>query len=124
MQVYPARIVRYRVYTVIELTYGFAWRREEAGMSETSSGMEPSPGETARTTERALESTEAKALDVGDALEESPLALTTQEHETAREVAARHFARLIYAPQSTWSRYVFHENDPHPFGARRERGES
>lgn len=104
-------------------------------MSETSSSMESSAGETERTTEKALESaeaasitqdasTDAKAIDDSDALEESPLALATQEHETAREVAARHFARLIYAPQSTWSRYVFHENDPHPFGARRERGES
>jgi hypothetical protein len=64
------------------------------------------------------------AVNDTDALEESPLDLTAQEHETAREVAARHLARLIYAPQSTWSRYVFHENEPHPFGARRERGES
>lgn len=87
-------------------------------MSETSSNMGASIGET----EGAP--VPAEAINDTDALEESPLALTSQEHETAREVAARHFARLIYAPQSTWSRYVFHENDPHPFGARRERGES
>ncbi|HET8905377.1 MAG TPA: hypothetical protein VFN11_00275 [Ktedonobacterales bacterium] len=100
-------------------------------MSETSSNMESSTGETESTSESAEAapkthdaSTVAKAIDDGDALGESPLALTAQEHETAREVAARHFARLMYAPQSTWSRYVFHENDPHPFGARQERGES
>lgn len=103
-------------------------------MSETSSNMESSPGVTESTSESAEAApkthdarTDAKAIDDGDALDalgESPLALTAQEHETAREVAARHFARLMYAPQSTWSRYVFHENDPHPFGARQERGES
>jgi hypothetical protein len=39
---------------------------------------------------------------------------------TAREIAAQHFARLLYAPVSTWSRYIFHENDPHPFGTARK----
>lgn len=100
-------------------------------MSETSSSMESSTGETESAPESAEAapktndaSTDSMAMELGEALGESPLALTAQEHETAREVAARHFARLMYAPQSTWSRYVFHENDPHPFGARRERGES
>lgn len=38
------------------------------------------------------------------------------DSEGAREVAAQHFARMLYQPTSDWSRYVFHENDPHPYG--------
>ena len=47
---------------------------------------------------------------------ESPADVGADADETAREVAARHLGRLMYEPVNTWSRYVFHENDPHPFG--------
>ena len=47
---------------------------------------------------------------------ESPADVGADKGETAREVAARHLGRLMYEPVNTWSRYVFHENDPHPFG--------
>lgn len=32
--------------------------------------------------------------------------------KAAREVAARHLARLMYTMSDSWSRYIFHENDP------------
>lgn len=50
---------------------------------------------------------------------ESPSQMDTQGSDNAREVAAQHFARLLYAPMNTWSRYIFHENDPYPYGAPR-----
>ena len=34
--------------------------------------------------------------------------------KAAREVAARHLARLMYRSRENWSHYVFHENDPQP----------
>ena len=47
---------------------------------------------------------------------ESPADVGVDAGETAREVAARNLGRLLYEPVNTWSRYVFHENDPYPFG--------
>lgn len=70
----------------------------------------------------ALQSAEAETLDIAGVGGVSPAAVGSAEGETAREVAAQHFARLIYTPISTWSRYVFHENDPHPFGSARRIG--
>jgi hypothetical protein len=49
----------------------------------------------------------------------SPAEVGATPDDTAREVAARHLGRLLYAPVNTWSRYVFHENDPHPFAPSR-----
>lgn len=60
---------------------------------------------------------EPTGLDVTYPPSESPAQTGATERETAREVAAQHFARLMYAPVNTWSRYVFHENEPHPYGA-------
>ena len=34
------------------------------------------------------------------------------DSKAAREVAARHLARLMYTSREAWSHYVFHENDP------------
>ncbi|HEY7343608.1 MAG TPA: hypothetical protein VH591_22255 [Ktedonobacterales bacterium] len=65
---------------------------------------------------------EAETLVIAGVGSESPATVGTPEGETAREVAAQHFARLLYTPVSTWSRYVFHENDPHPFGPKRRTG--
>lgn len=49
----------------------------------------------------------------------SPSQMDTVGSANAREVASQHFARLLYAPMNTWSRYIFHENDPHPYGTSR-----
>ena len=69
-----------------------------------------------------MQDADAATLDIVGVGGESPAAVGSAAGETAREVAAGHFARLIYNPVSTWSRYVFHENDPHPFGAARRTG--
>ena len=67
----------------------------------------------------AAQDIHAETLDVASVGGESPASVGTAQGETAREVAAQHFSRLMYTPVSTWSRYVFHENDPHPFGSTR-----
>ncbi len=66
------------------------------------------------------QNTDGEGLGMARIAGESPAAVGTEEGETAREVAAQHFARLMYSPVSTWSRYVFHENEPHPFRASRQ----
>jgi hypothetical protein len=38
------------------------------------------------------------------------------EPDAAREIAASHLGRLMYPSYEDWSRYVFHENEPHPYG--------
>ena len=58
----------------------------------------------------------SETLDVAYAPGESPADVGADRGETAREVAAQHLGRLLYEPVNSWSRYVFHENDPHPFG--------
>lgn len=65
----------------------------------------------------------AETLETSSASGESTTQADRETGETAREVAAQHFARLMYAPTNAWSRYVFHENDPYPAGpARRRQG--
>ena len=93
-------------------------------MSDTATDNVVPAGETeqALAATATTQDTAAEVLDVASIGGESPVAVGTAEGETAREVAAGHFARLIYAPVSTWSRYVFHENEPHPFGSARRTG--
>ena len=64
--------------------------------------------------------TQADTLNLAPATDELPAEGRREAGTTAREIAAQHFARLLYAPVSTWSRYTFHENDPHPFGTARK----
>ncbi|HEY1391115.1 MAG TPA: hypothetical protein VGF38_21440 [Ktedonobacterales bacterium] len=93
-------------------------------MSDTATDNVVPAGETEQTFTAATPTRDADAatLDVAGIGGESPAAVGTAEGETAREVAAQHFARLLYTPVSAWSRYVFHENDPHPFGSARRTG--
>ena len=92
-------------------------------MSDTATDNVVPAGETEQALATAtMQNAEAETLDVASVGGESPAAVGTAEGETAREVAAQHFARLMYAPVSTWSRYVFHENDPHPFAPARRTG--
>lgn len=63
----------------------------------------------------------ASGLDTMYNAGESPIEVGEDKIETAREVAAQHISRLLYAPGNAWSRYVFHENEPHPFGAPGQR---
>ena len=93
-------------------------------MSDTATDNVVPAGETeqAFAATSATQGTGDEALDVAMVGGESPAAVGTAEGESAREVAAQHFARLMYTPISTWSRYVFHENDPHPFGSARRTG--
>ena len=90
-------------------------------MSDTATDNVVPAGETeqAVATTATMQNAEAATLEIAGVGGESPAAVGTAEGETAREVAAGHFARLMYTPISTWSRYVFHENDPHPFGSAR-----
>jgi hypothetical protein len=90
-------------------------------MSETTAGNQrPATDAATKTTTDAPAPApvESAAIGIIEVPDEAP-AIIAHEDETAREVAAQHFARLLYAPQSTWSRYVFHENDPYPFGSSR-----
>ncbi|HEU4784195.1 MAG TPA: hypothetical protein VFS83_12715 [Ktedonobacterales bacterium] len=92
-------------------------------MSDTATDNVVPAGETEQALATAtIRNAGAETLDVASVGGESPAAVGTAEGETAREVAAQHFARLMYTPISTWSRYVFHENDPHPFGSARRTG--
>ncbi len=90
-------------------------------MSETATDNVVPAGQTGQTlaATATTRDTGAGSLDLASVGGESPATVGTPAGETAREVAAQHFARLIYNPISTWSRYVFHENDPHPFGSNR-----
>jgi hypothetical protein len=93
-------------------------------MSEAATDNQMTTGQTDKmnTTQQpaATDPSLAKELVEATYLREQPTAqVGTARGETAREVAAQHFARLMYSPASTWSRYVFHENDPHPFGNKR-----
>ena len=67
----------------------------------------------------AANTTEPGGLEIMYESTESPADVGSNPEDTAREVAARHLGRLLYAPINTWSRYVFHENDPHPFAPAR-----
>lgn len=58
----------------------------------------------------------ADAQDIVYPPMDSETQFTAPPNENAREIAARHLARLMYSPVNTWSRYTFHENDPHPYG--------
>jgi hypothetical protein len=93
-------------------------------MSETATDNVVPAGQTdqALAATATLQDAEAATLEIAGVGGESPAAVGTAKGETAREVAAQRFARLMYTPISTWSRYVFHENDPHPFGSARRTG--
>ena len=93
-------------------------------MSETTTNDVVPAGETEQTlaATSATQGAGDEALDVAMVGGESPATVGTATGETAREVAAQHFARLMYTPVSTWSRYIFHENDPHPYGSARRTG--
>ena len=93
-------------------------------MSDTATDNVVPAGETEQALAAAApaQNADTETLDVASVGGESPATVGTAEGETAREVAAQHFARLIYNPVSTWSRYTFHENDPHPFGSARRTG--
>jgi len=93
-------------------------------MSETTTNDVVPAGETEQTlaATSATQGTGDEALDVAMVGGESPATVGTATGETAREVAAQHFARLMYTPVSTWSRYIFHENEPHPYGSARRTG--
>jgi len=93
-------------------------------MSDTATDNVVPAGQTDQTLAETatMRDAEAATLEIVGVGGESPATVGTAEGETAREVAAQHFARLMYTPISTWSRYVFHENDPHPFGSARRTG--
>lgn len=40
--------------------------------------------------------------------------VVVSDPEATREVSASRLAGLMYRSHEGWSRYVFHENDPHP----------
>ena len=95
-------------------------------MSETATGNQVPPGQTGQARQSgATDNTDnnveqADTLNLAPATDELPADGRREAGATAREIAAQHFARLLYAPVSTWSRYTFHENDPHPFGTARK----
>jgi len=92
-------------------------------MSETATGNQVPPGQTGQARQPgATDNNEAQAdtLNLAPTTGELPAEGRRGTVTTAREIAAQHFARLLYAPVSTWSRYTFHENDPHPFGSARK----
>ncbi|HEU5347932.1 MAG TPA: hypothetical protein VFU63_04905 [Ktedonobacterales bacterium] len=90
-------------------------------MSDTTTGDQIPAGQAEQAESANDAATEASGLDVMYTQGESSAEEGVGKGETAREVAAQHIARLLYAPVSTWSRYVFHENDPHPFGSSRQK---
>lgn len=99
-------------------------------MSDTTTGdqipaAQATPAEQAEQTEETRTADQAgegaSGLDTMYNAGESPVEVGEGEIETAREVAAQHLSRLLYAPGNSWSRYVFHENDPHPFGTSGKR---
>lgn len=100
-------------------------------MSETATGHQTPIDQTGQTGQAGQAGqagtppVTASAALGGDAPEsaattgKTPTETRAESRITAREVAAQHFARLLYAPVSTWSRYTFHETDPHPYGTGR-----
>lgn len=92
-------------------------------MSETATNNQMPGGQTDQagheTELNETHETGANGLDLMYDATQSPADVGAQPGDTAREVAARHIGRLLYAPVNTWSRYVFHENDPHPFAPAR-----
>jgi len=95
-------------------------------MSETATGNQMPAGQSdqAGQTDQpaqaaATNSTEPGGMEIMYESTASPAEVGATPDDTAREVAARHLGRLLYAPVNTWSRYVFHENDPHPFAPSR-----
>lgn len=92
-------------------------------MSETATGNQIPVGQTGQTGPAGSPNDSTVEASTGDVVATSAETFTEgqpAERTTAREVAAQHLARLLYAPVSTWSRYIFHENEPHPFGAPRK----
>ena len=92
-------------------------------MSETATGNQVPLGQTGQARQPgATDNNEDQAdtLNLASATDELPVEGRREAGTTAREIAAQHFARLLYSPVSTWSRYTFHENDPHPFGTARK----
>ncbi len=92
-------------------------------MSETATGNQVPPGQTGQARQPGATNTneaQGDTLNLAPATDELPAKGRRVAVTTAREIAAQHFARLLYAPVSTWSRYTFHENDPHPFGTARK----
>ena len=95
-------------------------------MSETATGDQMTAGQSGQTDQAgqtnqvaATDSAAANGLEIMYESTESPAEVGANPEDTAREVAARHLGRLLYAPVNTWSRYTFHENDPHPFAPSR-----
>lgn len=88
-------------------------------MSETATDNEMPAGQSDQGGQTASGNDEANGLEIMYESTESPAEVGAHEGETAREVAARHLGRLLYTPVNTWSRYVFHENEPHPFAPAR-----
>lgn len=86
-------------------------------MSEAATDDQAPAGPTVALSETGAVQPTTPTQDVAATGDETPNAVGMGTGETAREVAARHFARLMYTPVSTWSRYVFHENEPHPFAS-------
>lgn len=93
-------------------------------MSDTATDNVVPAGQTDQTlaATATMQDADVATLNIVGVGGASPATVGTAEGETAREVAAGHFARLMYTPVSTWSRYVFHEIDPHPFGSARRTG--
>ena len=94
---------------------------EAATDNQMPAGQSDQAGLAAQTahTATAANTTEASGLEIMYESTESPAEIGAEKGGTAREVAARHLGRLLYSPVNTWSRYVFHENDPHPFAPAR-----
>ncbi|MGE5333084.1 MAG: hypothetical protein ACM3N4_00155 [Nitrososphaerota archaeon] len=90
-------------------------------MSDTTTGDQIPATQATQATQAEQTGEGAGGLDTMYNAGESPIDVSESEIETAREIAAQHFSRLLYAPTNAWSRYVFHENDPHPFGAQGQR---
>lgn len=88
-------------------------------MNETAMG-DQIPAQQVDQTATANGATSADEMSGVALASDEPSALAgATEHETAREVAANHLTRLLYTPTNAWSRYVFHENDPYPYGLSR-----
>ena len=89
-------------------------------MTAGQTGQAGQAGQTDQAGQDAAENGgEANGLEIMYESTESPAEVGANSDDTAREVAARHMGRLLYAPVNTWSRYTFHENDPHPFAPSR-----
>ncbi len=92
---------------------------ETATDNQMPAGQSDQAGQASQSDQAATTTTEPGGLEIMYESTESPADVGSNPEDTAREVAARHLGRLLYAPVNTWSRYVFHENDPHPFAPAR-----